>query len=418
MGKEFKKTLAVIGGGAAGFFCACNAARMNPELRVVIFEKTTKLLSKVKVSGGGRCNVTHTFIDMPSFLQNYPRGKNFLKKSFHTFSPKDTIEWFAQRGVELKREKDGRIFPVTNNSQTIIDCLLNEAGKYTVEIFVQKQVKQIQISEEKTFSLQLEEGTYFQADYLCIACGGFPKESQFDWLKETKLSIIPPVPSLFTFNIPNHPILKLMGISLKNVMVKIPALNQKFTGPFLITHWGFSGPAILKLSAFAARELEKMQYHFSIQINWLPEYNENELRADFPGIRNKFSRQNISAKNPFGLPSRLWLYFLQCSGIAENLRWSELASKQTNKLIQHLTQSIFEVHGKTTFKEEFVTSGGIFLQEIHAHTMESKIVPGIYFSGEIMDVDGITGGFNFQHAWTSGWCAAKAIAEASSEKPF
>lgn len=418
MEQVFRKTLAVIGGGAAGFFCACNAARMNPSLRVVIFEKSTKLLSKVKVSGGGRCNVTHAFTDIPAFLQNYPRGKNFLKKSFHAFSPSDTIEWFSQRGVELKREKDGRIFPISNNSQTIIDCLLHEAEKYGVEILFQKQVKEIICNEEKTiledkakkFSLKFLEGNDFQADFLCVASGGFPKEDQFAWLKGTKHSIVPPVPSLFTFNIPGHPILKLMGISLDRVQVKIPELNEKFTGPFLITHWGFSGPAVLKLSAYAAREMARLNYQFSIQINWIPEYNEPELRDAFPGIRLKNARQNIANRNPFNLPSRLWLYFLECSEIYQNIRWSELTSKQTNKLVQILTGSVFHVNGKTTFKEEFVTSGGISLQEINAQTMESKIIPGLYFSGEIMDVDGITGGFNFQHAWTSGWCAAKNIA--------
>ncbi len=418
MEQEFQKTLAVIGGGAAGFFCACNAARMNPALRVVIFEKSTKLLSKVKVSGGGRCNVTHAFTDIPAFLQNYPRGNNFLKKSFHAFSPLDTIEWFSQRGVELKKEKDGRIFPISNHSQTIIDCLINEAEKYGVEILFQEQVKKIFCNEDeknsgnkvKKFTLEFEKDNYFQTDFLCVASGGFPKEDQFAWLKGTKHSIVAPVPSLFTFNIPGHPILKLMGISLENVQVKIPELKEKFTGPFLITHWGFSGPAVLKLSAFAARELAKLQYQFSIHINWLPEYNEPELRDAFPGIRLKNTRQNIAGRNPFNLPSRLWIFLLECSEIYQNIRWSELTSKQTNKLVQALTGSVFHVNGKTTFKEEFVTSGGISLQEINAQTMESKIIPGLYFSGEIIDVDGITGGFNFQHAWTSGWCAAQAIA--------
>ena len=422
MAQEFQKTLAVIGGGAAGFFCACNVARMNPSLRVIIFEKSTKLLSKVKVSGGGRCNVTHAFTDIPAFLQNYPRGKNFLKKSFHAFSPADTIDWFSQRGVELKREKDGRIFPISNNSQTIIDCLLDEAEKYGVEILFQKQVKKIICNEEikmtqegiKKFTLQFENGSYFEADFLCVASGGFPKEDQFGWLEGTKHRIVPPVPSLFTFNIPGHSILKLMGISLDNVQVKIPELKQQCTGPFLITHWGFSGPAVLKLSAFAARELAALNYTYTIHINWLPEYNEPELRDAFPGIRLKNARQKIAGKNPFNLPSRLWLYFLECCDIFQHVRWSELTSKQTNKLVQTLTASVFQVNGKTTFKEEFVTSGGISLQEINAHTMESKIYSGLYFSGEIMDVDGITGGFNFQHAWTSSWCAAKSIASNST----
>lgn len=422
MVQESRKTLAVIGGGAAGFFCACNAARMNPSLRVIIFEKSTKLLSKVKVSGGGRCNVTHAFTGIPAFLQNYPRGKNFLKKSFYAFSPADTIDWFSKRGVELKREKDGRIFPISNNSQTIIDCLLDEAEKYGVEIFLQKQVKKITCNDEikitpeeiKKFTLQFENGSYLEADFLCVACGGFPNEEQLAWLEGTKHRIVHPVPSLFTFNISGHSILKLMGISLDNVQVKIPELKQQCTGPFLITHWGFSGPAVLKLSSFAARELATLNYTFTIHINWLAEYNEPELRDAFPGIRLKNARQKIAGKNPFNLPSRLWLYFLECSDIFQHLRWSELTSKQTNKLVQTLTASVFQVKGKTTFKEEFVTSGGISLQEINAHTMESKIFPCLYFSGEIMDVDGITGGFNFQHAWTSGWCAAKSIASEST----
>jgi len=418
-----QKTLAVIGGGASGFFCACNAARMNPALHVVLFEKSNKLLAKVKVSGGGRCNVTHSFTDIPSFLQNYPRGKNFLKRSFHVFNPEDTIHWFLQRGVELKQEKDGRIFPKSNQSQTIIDCLLNEVARHGIEILLQKKVNQLSCKEVNSMSgfernqfiLEFENGDKLKADYVCIACGGLANEYQYNWLKETKHSFISPVPSLFTFNIPNHPILKLMGVSLNNVMIKIPELKEKMEGPLLITHWGFSGPAVLKLSAFAARELARLQYQFTIQINWLPEYNEHEIRDAFPGIRIRNSRLMVGGKNPFNIPSRLWTYFLDNAGILSSIRWADLSSKQINKLIQILTGSLFKVHGKTTFKEEFVTSGGISLQEIHAQTMESKIHRGLYFCGEIMDVDGITGGFNFQYAWTSAWCAAKSIASASME---
>ncbi len=402
-------TLAVIGGGAAGFFCAVNAARLNTALKVVILEKNSKLLSKVRVSGGGRCNVTHACFDIPELVKRYPRGQNFLKKCFHWFNTTHTVQWFEDRGVKLKAEADGRMFPITDDSQTIIDCLLREADKFVVEIKMNYDVKEINV-QSTGFTIHESKGKTLEADYICIACGGGPKSSQFDWLKKLGHTIEEPVPSLFTFNIPNNSITQLMGVSLEQAMVKIQGTKLAETGPVLITHWGLSGPAILKLSAWGARQLADCNYTFNAFINWLPDFNEQKLRAEWPTLRSRFAAQKISTKNPFGLPNRLWLYMLEKSSVSADQRWADLLSTQQNKLIQTLTAQVFQVKGKTTFKEEFVTCGGIKLNEIEANTMQSKIVPHLYFAGEIVDVDGITGGFNFQNAWTSGFVAAKSIA--------
>jgi len=401
-------TLVVIGGGAAGFFCAVNAARMNPLLKVIIVEKSSKVLSKVKVSGGGRCNVTHACFEIPELIKRYPRGQNFLKKTFHWFNTKNTIQWFEERGVQLKTEADGRMFPVTDNSQTIIDCLIKEANKYGVEILFNTEIKSI---KRVNNFFQLETGNrQLETNYICIASGGYPKSSQFEWIKNLSHTIEEPVPSLFTFNIPNNKITSLMGVSVEKVAVKIQSTKLSETGSVLITHWGLSGPAVLKLSAWGARELAAFNYHFNILVNWLPSCNENTLREEWSSLRNQFASQKINNKNPFGLPQRLWLYFLDECKIIHDGRWAELSSASQNKLIKTLTVQAFEVKGKTTFKEEFVTCGGVKLSEIDASTMQSKIIPHLFFAGEIMDVDGITGGFNFQHAWTSGWIAAKNIA--------
>lgn len=402
--------LIVIGGGAAGFFCAVNAARMNPSLKVTIVEKSNKVLSKVKVSGGGRCNVTHACFEINELIKKYPRGQNFLKRSFHWFNTKDTVEWFEERNVKLKTESDGRMFPETNSSQTIIDCLLKEADKYNVELILNCEVKEIK-SENNSFKLLTPDSRLLTSDFLCIACGGYPKSSQMEWLQKTGHSFETPVPSLFTFNIPNNKITELMGVSVENATVKIVGTKLQEQAPLLITHWGMSGPAVLKLSAWGARLLAEKNYHFEITVNWLGNRNENELRNEWLFFRDQFAAQKIGNKNPFTLPNRLWLHLLRESFIDEGLRWAELTSKQQNKLIQILTAQAFRVKGKTTFKEEFVTCGGIKLNEIDANTMQSKIVPHLFFAGEIMDVDGITGGFNFQNAWTTGWIAAKTIAE-------
>jgi predicted Rossmann fold flavoprotein len=402
-------SLIVIGGGAAGFFCALNAARLNPMLKVIIVEKSSKVLSKVKVSGGGRCNVTHACFEIPELVKRYPRGQNFLKKAFHWFNTNDTIQWFEERGVQLKTEADGRMFPVTNDSQTIIDCLIKEANKYGVEILFHTEIKAVAKTET---GFQLETGNRkLETDFLCIASGGYPKTAQFEWLKMLGHTIEEPVPSLFTFNIPYNSITSLMGVSVEKATVKIQSTKLTETAPLLITHWGMSGPAVLKLSAWGARELSKLQYNFSITVNWLPGYNENSLRTEWQQLRDQHAAQKISNKNPFGLPNRLWLYILDVCCIQHDTRWADLSSTLQNKLVKTLTGQEFQVKGKTTFKEEFVTCGGIKLSEIDANTMQSKLVPGLYFAGEVMDIDGITGGFNFQHAWTSGWIAARHIDE-------
>lgn len=403
-----RKVLVVIGGGAAGFFCAINAARLHPDLKVIIVEKSSKVLSKVKVSGGGRCNVTHACFDIDTLAKKYPRGQHFVKKAFHWFNTKDTINWFEERGVKLKTEADGRMFPVTDDSQTIIDCLISEANRYNVEILYNTGISQIE-KTDKGFSLAASNRV-FEADYVCIASGGYPKALQFQWLEQLGHMIEKPVPSLFTFNIPGNNMTTLMGVSVTAATIKVQSTKLTETGPLLITHWGLSGPAVLKLSAWGAKELETKNYSFTIQVNWLPEYNEQTLRHQWLSLRQQHASLKIGNKNPFGLPARLWQYFLDMTELNAELRWADVPAALQNKLIKILTAQEFNVSGKTTFKEEFVTCGGIKLAEIDANSMQSKKVPGIYFAGEVMDIDGITGGFNFQNAWTTGWIAAKHIA--------
>ncbi len=406
----YQKKLIVIGGGAAGFFCAVNAARMNRNLQVVILEKGTKLLSKVKVSGGGRCNVTHAMFDPIELSKCYPRGQNFVKKTFHQFHTTDTIQWFEQRGIKLKTEKDGRMFPATDSSQTIIDCLMNEANKYGVEICMKTEVKSLRY-EEGTFDLEISDFRHLKSDFVCIASGGYSKPSMFEWLSKLHHSFSKPVPSLFTFNLPAHPIIELMGVSVEKAKVKIESTKLVQEGPVLITHWGLSGPAILRLSAWGARDLEAFNYKFRVHINWLPLFNEQSAKSLLQDLRTSTPSKKISNHQFDKLPHRLWLFLLDQSGINNEMRFSDLPAKAENLLIKNLLDFVVVVNGKTTFKEEFVTAGGITLSEIDPNTMMSKKMPNLFFAGEILDVDGITGGFNFQHAWTSGWIAAKNIAQ-------
>jgi predicted Rossmann fold flavoprotein len=407
-----RKHLVVIGGGAAGFFCAINAARQNPSLNVTLLEKTSKLLSKVRISGGGRCNVTHNCFDISEMIRKYPRGANFLKKAFHQFFTTDTIRWFEERGVALKAEADGRMFPVTDSSGTIIDCLMNEVNAHRVEIIMNAEVKTIR-KESATFLIELTSQRMVTSDVVCIACGGYNKTATFEWIRELGHNIEEPVPSLFTFNIPGHPITQLMGVTVPDARVKIVGSKLAERGPVLITHWGLSGPAVLRLSAWGARELATCSWQFAAVINWLPDFNENSLKERFQELRIESASQRIVNKNPLGLPQRLWQFLGRETGILETMRWADLPARVQSQFIRNLVNYEVSIKGKTAFKEEFVTAGGILLNEIDAHTMESKIVPGLYFAGEVINVDGITGGFNFQHAWTSGWIAAKAIAERS-----
>ena len=406
-----RKRLIVIGAGAAGFFCAVNAARLNPLLEVIIVEKTGKFLTKVKVSGGGRCNVTHSCFSITDMIRNYPRGAQFLKKAFHQFFTTDTIQWFEERGVRLKTEKDGRMFPVTDSSQTIIDCLMQELNKYQVQLWLNKEVISLHYSEDQ-WSVGFKEKTE-TADYICIAGGGYSKASSFEWIRSMGHLVEDPVPSLFTFNLPGNPITSLMGISVENARIRIAGSRSQQQGPLLITHWGISGPAVLKTSAWEARELARVNYEFVVMINWIPEFNETTLRERFNQLRAELGGQKIINKNPFGLAQRLWEYLCAQSDCREDVRWADLPAAVQTKLIKNCISQELQAKGKTTFKEEFVTAGGIRLQEIDPNTMQSKIRNSLFFSGEIMDIDGVTGGFNFQHAWTSGWIAANAIARIS-----
>jgi predicted Rossmann fold flavoprotein len=407
---RMQKTLVVAGGGAAGFFCAVTAARLNPGLKVILVEKTGKLLSKVKVSGGGRCNVTHACFVIPDMVKKYPRGSNFVKKIFHQFFTTDTIQWFEERGVALKTESDGRMFPVSNSSQTIIDCLLLEARTYNIEIRLHHEIKKIVRDTDTTFfNIHFNNDLILHADFICLATGGYPKSSQFEWILQTGHGIEEPVPSLFTFNMPDNSVTALMGVSVPQAQVKISGTDLKGKGPLLITHWGMSGPAILKLSAWGARILKEKEYQFEIRVNWLGGMNDQTLRDEMAMMRESSGGKKIRQKNPWDLPQRLWEWLLGQCGI-EDIHWADLPATLQNKLIQHLTNQSFQVQGKTTFKEEFVTAGGVNLSEIHHHTMESRIRPGIFFAGEVLDVDGVTGGFNFQHAWSTGFVAGKSIA--------
>ena len=415
------KSLIVIGGGAAGIFCAVNAARRG--ISVVVLEKTGKLLSKVKVSGGGRCNVTHACFDIGEMAKRYPRGGHFVRKAFHRWFTTDTIDWFRERGVELKTEEDGRMFPVSDSSQTIIDCLMREVNAYAVDIRFHAEVVAVEAaiatgaaavgSTGAGFGVRLADGRTLYADHVCVASGGYPKPGMFEWIRKLGHTVEDPVPSLFTFNMPGDPITKLMGVSVSEAQVKIVGSRLVERGPLLITHWGLSGPAVLRLSAWGARELAVGGYTFGIQVNWIPEFSEQTARDRLQELRYDRAAQAVGTRNPFGLPQRLWEYFLSQAGVGESVRWADLPAREQNRLVSLLCSGSFAIRGKTTFKEEFVTAGGVKLSEVDPTTFQSRKVAGLFFAGEILDVDGVTGGFNFQHAWTGGWVAADTIASAA-----
>lgn len=399
--------IAIIGGGAAGFFAALSAKQHHPQAKVVILEKTDKLLSKVKVSGGGRCNVTHACFKASELAKFYPRGGKQLKKAFGVFNTNHTVAWFKDRGVELKKEADNRMFPITDKSITIINCFLDEARKIGVEIQNSCSVERLQPTEQG-WNLFYDEFDH-EYDKVVIATGGSPKARGLDWIKHLGHNIIPPVPSLFTFNMPNEEIKSYQGLAVKNAIVRVQGTKLIQDGPLLITHWGMSGPAILKTSAWGAEELAQKNYEFTIQVNWVGNNNEDELRTLLNRHFYSYDKKKVSNSNPFDVPSRLWNYLLEKAGIPADKIAGEVGKKDRNKLLNTLLNDEYEVKGKTTFKEEFVTCGGVDLKDVDFKTMQSKVAPNLYFAGEILNVDGVTGGFNFQAAWTTGFIAGKLL---------
>ncbi len=399
-----KIDIAIIGGGAAGFFAAINAAEFNPKAKIVILERGKEVLTKVRISGGGRCNVTHAEFIPNELVKNYPRGEKELKGPFHTFMTGDTIAWFEERGIELKIEEDGRMFPVSNSSETIINCFLDEVQRLDIKILKHHAVQEI-LPINDNWEITTTNGS-FHAIKVLVATGSNPKV--WELLKNLGHNIEPAVPSLFTFNIKDERITDLPGLSTR-ASVKVVTNNLRTEGPLLITHWGMSGPAILKLSAWGARELHDMDYKFDIRVNWLPGYSHEDLSEELSELKNEHRKQQVSTYPQFGLPKRLWRSLVKASGISENLTWADMNKSQIKNLSIQLTAGIFEVNGKSTFKEEFVTAGGIDLKQVNFKTFESRIQKNLYFAGEILNIDAITGGFNFQNAWTGAYIAAKAM---------
>ncbi len=398
----------VIGGGAAGFFGAIQVAEKNPKLKVLILEKTSKLLSKVKVSGGGRCNVTHHESN-PSRLKNhYPRGGKALKALFKKFHAENCVDWFSQKGVQIKAEDDGRMFPVTDSSQTIIDCFLALTEKYNIEIRTGVEVKTVK-RDSGNFVLSIHEDETLIALNILVASGGSPKMESYHWLKNQGLKIIKPIPSLFTFNDPGKSFQDLMGISVPSAEIKIAGTKFIQNGPLLITHWGLSGPAVIKLSAWAAEHLASVNYQFNVLVSWIGSAKEDEVRKTFLTYQQDHKKQKVISNPLFHLPQRLWTRLCELAEIEESKIWNELALRNMNKLLEALIRCPFEIKGKTTFKEEFVTCGGVDLSDIDLERMESKEIKNLFFAGEVLNIDGETGGFNFQAAWTTAYVAACAI---------
>lgn len=398
--------VAIVGGGAAGFFSAIQVKYVHPNADVVILEKSKKVLAKVKISGGGRCNVTNACSDVSTLIKAYPRGGKKLRKLFQEFNTTHTREWFENRGVPLVVQEDGHIFPQSQDSQTIIDCFLKECHTLEIDIQTEAKVEEIIPNNEHSISLVVnkEKQVY---DKIIVTTGGSPKRSGLTWLEKLGHQIKEPVPSLFTFNMPSENITELMGVVVENTITKIEGEKLTAEGPLLITHWGMSGPAIIILSAFGARVLEEKQYAFSVLINWINNTDHDEVLSTLRKHLSENGAKIIGNNNFFRLPNRLWDFLLNRLEIPRNKRCSELSKKEVNKLVNTLLNDRYEVKGKTTFKEEFVTCGGVSLSSVNMKTMESKVVPNLYFAGEVLDIDAITGGYNFQAAWTTGYIAGK-----------
>ncbi len=403
----------VIGGGAAGFFGAIACAETNPSARITLLEAGRQPLAKVRISGGGRCNVTHACFDPAELVTHYPRGGRALRGPFSRFQPGDTVAWFENRGIALKTEADGRMFPTTDDSETIVDCLQQAVRRHGIELLTGTPVVAVESlgsAEAPAFRVQVKGGGEFRGDRLLLATGSSPQGHRM--AQHLGHSITPLAPSLFTFNLADSAIHQLAGVSLPQAQLKLLAEGKGFeqTGPLLITHWGLSGPAVLKLSAWAARELQSSRYRAQVWINWLPGLKPEGVRARLEEGRSQAPRKQLSNYRPVELPQRLWDYLLQRADLDPTIRWADLSKKAVNRLITELNQGEYAISGKGVFKDEFVTCGGISLKEVNFKTLESRLCPGLHFAGEVLDIDGVTGGFNFQNAWTTAYLAGQSMA--------
>jgi len=402
--------IAVLGGGAAGFFAAITCAEaLSQAGKVTLFEATPHLLAKVRISGGGRCNVTHACFEPAELVKKYPRGGRELLGAFHRFQPRDTIEWFGSRGVATKTEEDGRMFPTTDDSGTIVDCLMSAAARAGVTIRVSTPVRSI-IKDAETFRLTLGNGSVEAFDRVIVATGGNKASGGLAIAESFGHAIVPPVPSLFTFHITDPRLTDLAGVSVENAVVTAPGTKLKTDGPVLVTHAGLSGPGILKLSAWGAREFAEKNYAFPISLNWTPPHTRETLIKALSVVREQNARKQVTTFSPVAMPQRLWERFVIAAGIPTTTPWAHVSNPALQSLATQLTAAEFKVDGKSMFKDEFVTCGGVKLSEVDFKTMESRKIPGLHFAGEVLDIDGVTGGFNFQNAWTTGYLAGSACA--------
>ena len=399
----------VIGGGASGYMAAISAKQQRPQAEVLLLEKSDKWLAKVRISGGGRCNVTHDCAEPRKLARHYPRGEAFVRKVFAAWGQPHTVAWFAQHGVVLKTEADGRMFPITDDSRTVIDALQSAARSLGVVSRLQCPVTQLALKPDG-WALTTS-GEVLLADRVVVATGGSPKDEGLSWLGALGHEVVPAVPSLFTFNLPSAPIRELMGVVAPSVRLRIAGNKLESTGPLLITHWGLSGPAVLRLSAFGARVLHDMRYEYTVLVDWLGEVGEGPAREHLAQEAQEHPKRQAGNAGGFGLPARLWSYLLDRAGVPLEKPLGELGKRSIDRLLDVLTNDRYLAKGKTTFKEEFVTAGGIALHQVDPVTMGSRIAPGLFFAGEVLDIDGITGGFNFQAAWSTGWLAGRAAAQ-------
>lgn len=404
--------IAIIGGGAAGFFAAISAKRSCPGADIVLFEKNAKVLAKVEVTGGGRCNLTNSFEDITDLKQVYPRGHQLIKRLFRQFDHQTAYRWFEDHGVPLVTQEDQCVFPQAQDSHAVIDCLVNEAARLGVRIFTGHRLMAVERKDDGRYSLLFDNAPMRRLmtfERVVVTTGGHPRKESFAYLAALGHKIEEPVPSLFTFNVTDHTFRALMGTVVEPVTAMVPGTKFRAEGPLLVTHWGMSGPAILKLSSHAARYLHEHDYRFLMAVNWVHESNRTVVEENIRKLASTNPQKQMGTLRPYGLPSRLWLYLLQKTGFSPEKKWAEVGRKSINQLIETLTNDTYQVSGKSAFKEEFVTCGGISLADVDKHTLESKVCPGMYFAGEVLDIDAVTGGFNLQAAWTTGWVVGQHL---------